>query len=78
MECNVCGNNFTPNKDIHYVARDVTGIGFSTMSGQEAELYDAFDCPACGCQIIANVRKRTFERTSDDQEQGDLTDVQAD
>lgn len=28
----------------------------------EPTLYDAFDCPICGCQYIANERKRVFRK----------------
>lgn len=28
----------------------------------EPTLYDAFDCPICGCQYIANERKRVFSK----------------
>ncbi len=35
-------------------------------------LYDAFDCPMCGCQVIAKERKRdyiSFVKEDEDDEQ---------
>lgn len=29
-------------------------------STAEENLYDAFDCPMCGCQVIAKERKRDY------------------
>lgn len=45
--CNVCGRDFALMKEEHYVARGVFGLSVS----------DAFDCPHCGCQYIAQERK---------------------
>lgn len=61
MKCNVCGFEFELNQENHYVARNVRKYGFVNLSGTEEELFDAFDCPACGCQIILQERKRRYE-----------------
>lgn len=58
MKCNVCGFEFEPNQENHYIARNAGKYGFANLAGTEEELYDAFDCPACSCQIIAQERKR--------------------
>lgn len=61
MKCNVCGTEFTPVKERHFAARDAMTTGLSTaLSREEPEYYDAFDCPNCGCQVIAQVRKRVY------------------
>ncbi len=61
LKCNICGCEFTPVIDKHYVARDSGKTGISeTFSHNEEKLYDAFDCPACGCQMIAQERKRIY------------------
>lgn len=50
LECKVCGTKFNAIIERHYLARD---------NGKEG-LYDAFDCPMCGCQVIAKERKREY------------------
>ena len=30
------------------------------QSNDETGLFDAFDCPQCGCQVIAQERKRAY------------------
>lgn len=44
----------------HYIARDngKTGLAVAFGSTAEESLYDTFDCPMCGCQVIAKERKR--------------------
>lgn len=62
IKCKVCGCEFTPVIDKHYIARDndESGIISTAFKYVEGNLYDTFDCPACGCQIIAQERKRTL------------------
>ena len=61
IKCKVCGCEFTPVIDKHYITRDNGESGISTaFKHVEGNLYDTFDCPACGCQIVAQERKRTF------------------
>lgn len=58
--CDICGRDFALIKEEHYVARAIMRNGGITaaLTGQdEAEMYDAFDCPHCGCQNIVQVRK---------------------
>lgn len=50
LECKVCGTKFNAIIERHYLARDNGKTG----------LYDAFDCPMCGCQVIAKERKREY------------------
>lgn len=59
LECEVCGCKFNAVSERHYIARDNARVGFSSISGTEEATYDAFDCPQCGCQIIAKERKRS-------------------
>ena len=60
MICNVCGYQFWPTVERHYIARDkgVTGIASAFKSSDEPNIYDTFDCPKCGCQNITQERKR--------------------
>lgn len=62
IECKICGTKFNAIVERHYIARDngKTGLVAALSSNDEDRLYDAFDCPACGCQIIAKERKRSY------------------
>ena len=72
IKCKVCGCEFTPVIDKHYITRDNGESGISTAFKQvEGNLYDTFDCPACGCQIVAQQRKRVY-RTRLGEEQFNL------
>lgn len=60
--CKTCGYEFSPKITAHYIARDngKVGLGVAFGSNNEEKIYDAFDCPICGCQIITQERKRRF------------------
>lgn len=62
IKCKICGCEFPPVIDKHYVARDNGRFGLvvTFQSNDEEKLYDAFDCPFCGCQTIAQERKRDY------------------
>lgn len=62
LECKVCGCKFNAIVEKHYIARDngKTGLAVAFGSTNEEGLYDAFDCPMCGCQVIAKERKCDF------------------
>lgn len=64
LKCKICGTEFLPNKDKHYISRDggKTGLAASFGSNDEEGLYDSFDCPICGCQIVAQERKREYKQ----------------
>ena len=51
MKCNVCGHEFTPKKENKYIASQQTAPMFGLT-----KYYDCFDCPECGCQIVAQER----------------------
>lgn len=57
--CKICGHEFGAIVDRHYIARDpgVTGAFSALGSHDENKLFDAFDCPKCGCQMIMQERK---------------------
>lgn len=78
IKCNVCACEFIPEKDEHYISRDETKTGLSTIAGGlEEKLYDTFDCPQCGCQMVMQERKRqlclatTNNATEDEEEEYD-------
>ena len=56
--CKVCGTEFFFFFYSHYVCRDIEVTGIQTINRkEEVKQYDAFDCPNCGCQVIAKERK---------------------
>lgn len=62
LKCKVCGKEFEATTKGHYIARDNIKQGAVTvLSSEEENLFDAFDCPHCGCQLIVQGRKRQFE-----------------
>ena len=62
IKCNVCGCEFPPIAERHYIARDdgKVGIVAAFQANPEEKIYDAFDCPNCGCQMIVQERKRSY------------------
>lgn len=58
--CSVCGRDFPLLVENRYTARDNNNkLGFAVFTcGTEDSLYDAIDCPHCGCQNILQLRKR--------------------
>lgn len=63
LKCGVCGTEFPAIRERHYIARDraKTGVVAALSSNDEPEIYDSFDCPNCGCQVIAKGRKRDYD-----------------
>ena len=63
IECKVCGCKFNPVKQSHYIVRDnkrASSLAPVLSSDDEPTLYDAFNCIQCGCQIVAQQRKRAY------------------
>ena len=58
MKCNVCGLEFTPKKEDRYVA---TKTECRLIGGIATTMHDCFDCPECGCQIVAQERLDRIE-----------------
>ena len=61
IKCKVCDCEFIPQVKGHYIARTdgKTGVVAAFQSNDETGLFDAFDCPQCGCQVIVQERKRS-------------------
>ena len=69
LKCKICGFDYSPMINEHYVSRDNGESGLtSVIKKAEGNLYDTFDCPVCGCQIFAQERKRTAEEVNDNEE----------
>lgn len=61
LKCKICDCEFLPTIDKHYTARDNGESGVATvLKNTEGNLYDTFDCPSCGCQMIVQERKRVY------------------
>ena len=64
IKCRVCGFEWTPTKEDHYVARqEQRHTSLFANGDSETVLYDAWDCPVCGAQFAVEGRKRTVEET---------------
>ena len=72
MKYKTCGYEFDLNKDNHYVARNNITSGLSTIvNNDEVGLFDAFDCPKCGCQNLMQDRKRMIKQDKIELEKND-------
>ena len=55
MKCKVCGKRFKLLKENRYdVIKRPVGINIMT---EAPTIFEAFDCPVCGCQNIVNVKE---------------------
>ncbi len=63
LKCKICDCEFHAVSERHYISRDNGKVGVAAAFGSNSEnvLYDTFDCPACGCQIIVQERKREYK-----------------
>lgn len=68
--CSICGADIQLTKETHYIARDngKTGLTSAFTQNDEEQLYDAFDCPNCGCQLIIQPRKRVYDLCEEEHE----------
>lgn len=61
LTCEVCGSEIIPHVDHHYISRDAGMTGMAAAFRKPEEMiYDTFDCDQCGCQHIAQERKREY------------------
>lgn len=62
LKCKVCGTEFPAIEERHYIARDNSRTGaVVVISKDEEKIYDSYDRPMCGSQVIAQERKRILE-----------------
>ena len=51
IRCNVCDYKFYLNKEMVREVSESNGL-FDNLSGKQTKIYNATDCPKCGCQIL--------------------------
>lgn len=67
IKCKVCESEFPPMIEKHYVSRDEGRVGpFANLNKAEEKIYDTYDCPVCGCQVVVQERKRVFCQEEED------------
>lgn len=54
IKCNICSNGIRLKKNRVYL---VNKLAFPAIP----EIYDAIDCPFCGCQTLLKIRYRKSE-----------------
>ena len=54
IRCKICGRHFQPLAENRYEIAEDNLI--SVIAG-ECKTMKCFDCPYCGCQSIANIRR---------------------
>ena len=62
MKCKICGKRFKLMKENRYLATEK--IGAREGLTKAAKIFEAFDCPHCGCQNIVNIREKGEENDS--------------
>lgn len=59
IKCKICECEFNPIREKHYISKEGAKTGLiAVIQSEEEKLYDTFDCPECGCQVIAQERKQ--------------------
>ena len=62
--CEVCGSYIKLESFRRYSVLEhltVSLFNSKTLQPEIARIYDAFDCPVCGCQYVAKERLRNAE-----------------
>ena len=65
-KCSVCGKRFMPDKESVYLASE--GISVVDVFTKVKRVYDATDCPRCGCQQLLNIRVPKIEEGGSENE----------
>lgn len=55
MKCKICGKRFKLIKENKYLATEKKGALEELTKA--SKIFEAFDCPHCGCQNIVNTRE---------------------
>lgn len=68
MKCKICGKRFKLMKENRYLATEK--IGALEGLTKAAKIFEAFDCPHCGCQNIVNTREEAVGRNRGEEDDG--------
>ena len=79
ITCKVCGFGFFPDLTRHYISRNTseTGVMAAFNATKEPTLFDSFDCPACGSQIIVQEHKRRYDGKENPSDEELIEDMDA-
>ena len=58
MKCKVCNKRFKLNKVDKYLAV-IRPVGLTCLT-ERSKIYEAFDCPKCGCQNLVSIREDMY------------------
>ena len=58
MKCKVCGKRFVPKSEKRYLITKTRSIADALSGGEN--VFECFDCPRCGCQIVVQERCANF------------------
>lgn len=76
--CDVCGRGTMPTAEMIYIAEEPRGVMEALT--QPPKLYNAMDCPCCGCQIVLNRRFPRVEvkpkAEQDDTDESEVAEVE--
>lgn len=60
--CEICGKTFPLDKEyVYQIKKELPVLASLT---EPAQIYDAIDCPFCGCQKILNKRYECIKITN--------------
>ena len=65
-KCSVCGKRFMPDKEFVYLASE--GVSVVDAFTRVKRVYDATDCPRCGCQQLLKIRVPKIEERKNEDE----------
>lgn len=67
MKCSICGKRFVPRKENVYQVSESANV-LAKLVTPDA-IYDAIDCPRCGCQKKLAIRMSRIMQTKQEEEQ---------
>lgn len=59
IKCEICRNKFEPKKEEMYFAHEK--MSMTEAITKKPYIYECFDCPECGHQIIVSIRLESTE-----------------
>jgi transcription elongation factor Elf1 len=67
LKCKICGKRMNLKAENRQEIKKNKSLGEClTNSGSSMQIYEAFDCPHCGCQNIVNIRECNNKEKAND------------